>query len=269
MRRLLYTVVSLLTAIGIYGQDPPPGTEEISFFISATANGFDFTDTPTGTLEQRSTQFPGYVTSHSLSDVVVNDIIISSTGALYQITSISDPGGPRTVTTSKLTNVVDGTISNLANGVVNIARPTGNCLLIPDYVVNNNGITPLLRAAINNYNLNRLDNCINTAIGGITADNGLTLTGGNIQLGGAMTEPTTAIDLGANTLNYNVDGTGNLNIDLTSTGGFNVTSGANRLLFVQPDGSIGIGAATPIDDSSVLDISQVTDKGVLLPNVAL
>ncbi|WP_280670776.1 hypothetical protein [Dysgonomonas sp. PH5-37] len=72
----------------------------------------------------------------------------------------------------------------------------------------------------------------------VTANNGLTKTGDNIQLGGTLTKPTN-ITLSNNHLTYSLDGTGR----------------------------IGVGTTTP-NASAVLDMVS-TDKGILIPRVSL
>ncbi|GHT36495.1 hypothetical protein AGMMS49574_28320 [Bacteroidia bacterium] len=70
------------------------------------------------------------------------------------------------------------------------------------------------------------------------AENGLTASGNMILLGGALTQSTT-VTLGANNLNFDATGTG----------------------------KVGIGN-TPSSNSAILEVNA-TDKGVLLPKVAL
>ncbi|GHT59824.1 hypothetical protein AGMMS50239_07350 [Bacteroidia bacterium] len=74
--------------------------------------------------------------------------------------------------------------------------------------------------------------------GSADVENGLTLSGGTVQLGGALTKATT-VTLGDNNLYLNAEGTG----------------------------KVGIGS-DPTNNSAILEINA-TDKGVLLPRVAL
>ncbi|GHT59826.1 hypothetical protein AGMMS50239_07360 [Bacteroidia bacterium] len=74
--------------------------------------------------------------------------------------------------------------------------------------------------------------------GSADVENGLTLSGGTVQLGGALTKATT-VTLGDNNLYLNAEGAG----------------------------KVGIGSA-PANSSAILEINAA-DKGVLLPRVAL
>ncbi|GHV31801.1 hypothetical protein FACS1894177_07030 [Bacteroidia bacterium] len=74
--------------------------------------------------------------------------------------------------------------------------------------------------------------------GSADVENGLTLSGGTVQLGGALTKATT-VTLGDNNLYLNAEGTG----------------------------KVGIGS-DPTNNSAILEINAA-DKGVLLPRVAL
>jgi hypothetical protein len=74
---------------------------------------------------------------------------------------------------------------------------------------------------------------------GVTADNGLTTTGDTIQLGGSLTKETT-VTLGANNLLLNATGAGKM----------------------------AIGDTSSLNSSAILEVNS-TDKGVLLPRVAL
>ncbi len=98
-----------------------------------------------------------------------------------------------------------------------------------------------------------------------TASNGLTKTGNDIQLGGALTANTTITQTAAQALNFNNNGTANTTINLQSTGDFDIQDNGTSALFVSDAAKVGIGTNTP-DVSAQLDITSTTG-GVLLPRM--
>ncbi len=67
-----------------------------------------------------------------------------------------------------------------------------------------------------------------------TANNGLTETVNNVQLGGALVQNTTL-----------TQGTFNMDINLNNTGDFSIQDNGTDVLFVEDTGEIGIGTSTP------------------------
>lgn len=95
-----------------------------------------------------------------------------------------------------------------------------------------------------------------TNTGIVTAGNGLTLTGNDVRLGGALTGATAITGLSAtNTLSFAGTGVNAFSVDGPTLS----VDAANH--------KVGIGTVAP-DASAKLDISA-TDKGILIPRVAL
>lgn len=93
----------------------------------------------------------------------------------------------------------------------------------------------------------------NTSSESTTANNGLTETGDNIQLGGALTQATT-ITQGANSLNFNLNGTGD----------FNITDNGNDAFTVEDSGEVGIGTSGPIARLDVRETSNTASQAIYL-----
>ena len=87
-----------------------------------------------------------------------------------------------------------------------------------------------------------------------TANNGLTETVNNVQLGGALVQNTTL-----------TQGTFNMDINLTNTGDFSIQDNGTDVLFVEDTGEIGIGTNTPLYplhmiENGVVDNAFFLDK---------
>jgi len=94
----------------------------------------------------------------------------------------------------------------------------------------------------------------------VTADNGLTSSGGNtpnIQLGGTPLNQNTEI----------VQGNNDMVFDMTGTGVFEVKDNVNSALYIKNDGTVGINTNSP-EASAILDLVS-TGKGVLFPRMTV
>lgn len=170
MRQLLILififVTYLLTGQGIVNPNVAANDEDMTYIVAANANSFTGSNPYSGTLSTTtpvavSNQYTNYP-SFIITNITTGDILVSSLGALYEVLSATPSGADMSVTVQKITTNPGGTISVAPSGVVNIVRPTSNCGLIPMYAVNNNGIDPIMQSVVDNYNKNRLDNCIGT-----------------------------------------------------------------------------------------------------------
>lgn len=118
----------------------------------------------------------------------------------------------------------------------------------------------------------------------ITASNGLSSSSGDVQLGGPLTRATNVSGLsGTNVIAF----TGNavnafrvgpvLSVDLANNSlGIRTTSpeqpfhiGTTSPVVVDAHGNMALGKTTAIEQSAILDLSDVTNKGVALPRVSL
>ena len=77
-------------------------------------------------------------------------------------------------------------------------------------------------------------NWVKVGSGALDFGNGLTQSGNSVKLGGALTESST-ITQGAYSLNFNLSGTGD----------FNIQDAGSSALFVRDDGNVGIGTTSP------------------------
>lgn len=85
----------------------------------------------------------------------------------------------------------------------------------------------------------------------VTADNGLTSSGGNtpnIQLGGTPLIQNTGI----------VQGNNDMVFDLTGTGGFEVRDNGSSALYVKDDGTVGVNTNS-LDASAILDVQSANN----------
>ncbi len=86
------------------------------------------------------------------------------------------------------------------------------------------------------------------ATGGVTAGNGLHLSGSQVQLGGTLNQNTT-VTQGSYSMTYNLSGTGDFNIQDNGTSAF----------FVRDNGNVGIGTTAPLHSLHITKSVNVTD----------
>ncbi|MEM6698643.1 MAG: hypothetical protein AAF599_09630, partial [Bacteroidota bacterium] len=190
MKHILIVFFTLLCSLSAVAQiqtaqNSPVKGYNASFFTQAAAGGF--TDNGSGSFTGTLNPLPeltGYF-SFSLDNLQVGDILISggSTG-IYEITAINTPGTNPNIDIQLLQDLSDlpepmfGFPASPSDPI-SIARPTGNCGLIPSYVFASTGLDGRTKALIENYNMNRQDECSGGGVGNCSND----FTGTTLQVG--------------------------------------------------------------------------------------
>ncbi|WP_413789403.1 beta strand repeat-containing protein, partial [Leptobacterium meishanense] len=83
------------------------------------------------------------------------------------------------------------------------------------------------------------------------AQNGLSMNGNNVELGGALTQDNTTITFAGKNLIYDLNGAGNLNMNLTGTGDIDIQAAGAPAFFINQNGRVGIGTNTPQSNSKL------------------